>query len=223
LRKAIIPTSKPKPTAQQQNEKNGMERFQSAEILRKQQMKTISRQEHLEQIFPDTEAGRQIAEVCANLNFGGSPGPEGSRLNELLDKLEDNPEHAFSNIRLGLQSLPIEFERERQFLIQFSSQLEVKDAERIDLLREQIHLPAANQQADSEGVSAYTPVVAFQALSRITDDSGTIHSALISSFPKHTHSPTTLKLLLAEYHSRFPEASAALEKKYRQFLKTELQ
>jgi len=159
--------------------------------------------------FPATPSGRAVAEIALLVPYGLRPADQMECL--LMAKrrglVQQNGPGALDAIQAGLSGLPPRYVAERQFLIQLAVRLPMP-APQVQVLKNflaaEIQRPAALDPDGRVGRSFFNGAIALDALIELTNDPDQIESILVPALKAKTN-PSERELLLARYHTAFPQ------------------
>ena len=156
------------------------------------------RAQELSGYFSDTDIGRALTEMTVFHPFGPSIGsPESAALAEKLKYLESNPKETLSELQQSLSKIGPNYALDRQWLVQWSSQLNVDTQSKIELLTDE--LQNAVSAAQIEDQAAFNAPIALSTLLNVSDQYSEIEPAVRQAVK--TEKSTIMKQMLISIYS----------------------
>jgi hypothetical protein len=176
--------------------------------------KLEQKEAELHSVFPETSAGRAVADIALLVPYGLRPTDqiECLLMAKRLGLVRENSADTLSAIQSGMAKLPSRYVAERQFLIQLAGRLPVA-ASQLEVLKKflatEIQKPAVLESDGRAGRSFFNGAIALDALIELTNDPGQIESILVPALKVKT-SQSERELLLSRYHAVFPDLADRL-------------
>lgn len=144
--------------------------------------------------------------VLQSLVAQPSPPTHDSTLAERLERMRRDPENTFARIREAARHLTPEFEKERQFLIQFGGRLDVDPRQKVEFLTEEL------TRGNGEGTAFATATIAFDTLLEVVDDPDAVARAMQTMWKDGIADLPTARGFVTRYAARFPGRQSAVER-----------
>lgn len=166
-------------------------------------------------VFPPTETGKSLSLIATLLPYGTmeSDRPAVAALARQLGVLKTHPEEAFKDLQQGVQNLPSNYFRERQFLVQFAPRLNVSQEAKVQFLSSEINRPASLGTNGVPDVSFFNGAVALDTLIDTVHDPKIIEPILTQALAAQTTDQARL-ILLSRYERLDAEGAQRLRNQY---------
>ncbi len=124
-----------------------------------------------EELFSDSNAGKSIKKILELYTELDNPDSDrGKEAHLEIKKLYETPNQSFEEIKKGCLSLPHEMELQKQFLLQFSSMLNVDRAEKLGFLDKAFKDTMYKAGNSVNYQTRKTPIIVFDTYCRTAND-----------------------------------------------------
>jgi hypothetical protein len=174
-----------------------------------EQFEFKKRSEAFAKTFSENEAGKALRLALTLLPYRSVKNEEGEKFEQALATARERPLEAIQEISNGLKQIPAAAFRERQYLIQFASRLDVDKETKLELLSRELVTTTASE----DGGSFFTPAIALDSMIEVSGNANSLEAKLRTVL-QNTKSRESARLLLSRYSAAAPESAERLKKEF---------
>jgi hypothetical protein len=161
------------------------------------------KRELLKKVFGQGEMGNRLVSVATLIEFGiRARTDEAKFLENQIRYLESHPVETLNELQQNLSKLAPEFNRERRFMIEMASRLEVNSTIKMEFLSNELKNAAMDPEPKNQ--SYFNGIIALQGLLKESSDPIAVENALREALKNQTE-PNARFFLIAAYEEKEPQ------------------